>query len=190
MRILMVSIFITIFLSLVYGFLLVNQVEAGNCAVGDTACDVARIQGNMADYNGPVAPTTDNMVCLHVVAYEPSSLVIANGDQPVGAVVAGHVVTSWRVQRSAWKPWPRDPRYVYREICFGEALLHQSNNPHASLREALTLCNGEYLNEPLRNRSVWRERKGHLSYLSKVKRIEYDDPACLLGKIECARFGL
>ena len=64
----------------------------------DTACDAARIQSNMSDYTGTIAPTTQTMVCVHVLAYEPSELVLAEGDQPAGAAIEGSVVTSWRVQ--------------------------------------------------------------------------------------------
>jgi len=154
----------------------------------DTACDAARIQANMPDYVGEQAPTTQTMVCVHVLAYEPTELVLAAGDQPVGQPVTGDVLTSWRVQEGAWQQWG-NTTHVYREICFPRALLFQGNNPNVGFRD-LTLCNGEYLNEPLRNRSVWRASKGVPQYIESVRRVEVDDPACLLGDAECARYGL
>lgn len=163
--------------------------EAGECRF-DTACDVARIQANLPEYRGPRKPTTQTMVCVHALAYEPTELVLANGDQPYGAPVAGHVITKWRVQTSQWKPWPRDRRYVYREICFPKALLHEGNDPKQKLRDAVTLCNGVELNQPLRNRSVWRTKDGVPQYIAKVRRVGLADPSCLLGDGLCAEYGL
>lgn len=179
-------------LALVAGGLTFGSVASANEAecVKHTACDAARIQSNLPEVPGPQAPTTGNMVCVHAVAYEPTELVLADGDQPVGQAVEGDVITKWRVQESQWKRWPLDNRYVYREICFHEALLHVDNDPTKPFREALTLCNGIYLDQPLRNRSVWRTSKGVPAYISRVGRVEFDDAACLLGSAECANFGL
>ena len=171
-------------------YLLLSFGTAASACETDTACDAARIQANLSDYRGPVAPTTQTMVCVHALAYEPTELVLANGDQPVGSPVLGHALTKWRVQSNQWKPWPQDSNYVYREICFAEALLHENNDPSAPFRGALTLCNGIYLEQPLRNRSVWRSSKGVPAFISSERRIEFDDAACLLGANECARFGL
>jgi hypothetical protein len=175
----------------ILGFVLLMSFSSSAVAcTTDTACDVARVQANLSDYRGPLAPTTQTMVCVHALAYEPTELVLANGDQPIGSPVAGHALTTWRVQANQWKRWPQDPAYVYREICFAEALLHVNNDPSAPFRQALTLCNGIYLDQPLRNRSVWRTSDGVPAFISAQRRVEFDDAACLLGTAECARFGL
>lgn len=162
---------------------------AANCKV-DSACDASRIAASMSNYRGPLAATTQDMVCIHAVAYEPTALVLADGDQPLGAPVQGEPLTRWRVQRDQWSPWETDPQYVQREICFPRAFLKDGNNPRAGFREALTLCNGEYLDEPLRNRSVFRKSKGVPQFIWSERRVEANDPACLLGSETCARYGL
>lgn len=161
----------------------------GDCQA-DTACDAARIQANLSDYSGPLRATTQTMVCIHALAYEPTELILANGDQPNGQPVAGHQLTGWRVQTDQWRPWPQDRQFVFREICFPEALLHEGNDPNARFRDALTLCNGIYLDQPLRNRSVFRSRDGVPQYISSQRRVEADDAACLLGNDQCEQFGL
>lgn len=176
----------------VVGALLVafgSPAMAGDCRL-DTACDAARVQANLPEYRGKVKATTQTMVCVHALAHEPTELVLANGDQPYGAAVQGHVITKWRTQASQWKPWPSDRRFVYREICFPKALLHEGNDPGRPLRQALTLCNGVELNQPLRNRSVWRTTDGTPQYIAKVRRVGPADSACLLGDELCKAYGL
>jgi len=170
-------------------FVIANPAAAGNCTT-DTACDVSRIQSSRSDYVGPLARTTQDMVCLSVIAYEPTSLVLTDGDQRNRAVVEGKILTSWRVQEDQWHPWVRDSKYVAREICIPRAMLRIGNNPSAGFRPSLTLCNGEYLDEPQRNRSVWRRSEGAPQYLWRERRLPETDPASLLGSRESAKYGL
>jgi len=163
--------------------------DDGSCTA-DTACDVSRIQDNRSDYRGILAATTQDMVCVHAVAYERTSLVLVDGDQQPGSPVHGDVLTSWRVQESAWKPWAQDSDRWVREICFPRAMLRDGNDPSAPFRDALTLCNGEYLDQPLRHRSVWRSSKGVPEFIHVERRVEADNAACLLGSAECALHGL
>jgi len=156
----------------------------------DTACDVAQIQAGRSDYVGELARTTQDMVGLYALAYEPTSLVLTNGDQRNRAVVQGVILTSWRVQRDQWRPWVRDPQYWVRVIYFPRAMLKVGNNPKAAFRPALTLCNGEYLAEPQRNRSVWRRSEGAPQYLWRERRLPETDPASLLGSQVSEKYGL
>ena len=156
----------------------------------DTACDTARVQANKPEHIGKKAATTQAMVCVHAVAHEKTELVLVDGEQPRGEPVSGDVITSWRTQASKWKSWPTDQQYVYREICFPKAFLRQGNRSDGAFRSALTLCNGTELNQPLRNRSVWRSSKGVPQLIDQKRRIGSSDPACLLGSEICAQYGL
>ena len=161
-----------------------------HCDKKTQACEDAAEWTGKAPYKGVKAPTTEEMVCLHVIAESPTELILAEGEVEYAQPVDGDVLTRWRPDPGAWRPWSRDSSIVVREICFPRRYLREGSRADGSFRSALTLCNGAEVGEG--NRSVWRERKGHLSYLAKKKRIGEADPACLLGdeENECPKYGL
>ncbi len=144
-----------------------SPIFAGSCRV-DEACDRQRIAAALPDYTGKKALTPTKMVCVNVLASRPTSLVLAEGRVKEGASVDGRVITSWRVQDSAWS---HTKRGYEREICI----------PSSFLSGTVTLCNEE-------NRSVWNGEV--IAYIKQVRRVPAKDAACLLGKGPCAKFGL
>lgn len=134
-----------------------------------TACDTQRVQDNRPDYDGALAVTSQEVVCLSVLATHASALVLAEGEVKAGEEVTGRLMTAWRAQAAAWKPAGQG--LVMREICI----------PTRLLRGTMTLCNEE-------NRSVWRS--SDMAALRRMKRIPASDPACMLGKDACALMGL
>lgn len=140
-----------------------------NASVMTEACERQQIAARLPELTGVKRITTSGVVCLTVWANRPSALVLAEGRVKPHAPVDGRVITSWREQPSMWTSHPNGG--VTREICI----------PSSQLHGTATLCNEE-------NRSIWSGED--VAYLKRVKRIPAKDPACLLGKEECAKFGL
>lgn len=160
---------LTLLSALFLGSLAFGANPAMACAPKDTACLRQQVAEALPEYTGTKAVTTNNVVCLTVWANQPGSLVLAEGRVKTGEAVVGNVITFWRPQASAWSKHPNGG--VVREICI----------PAALLKGTVTLCNEE-------NRSIWNGED--VAYLKRSKRIPSSDPACLLGKEECAKFGL
>jgi hypothetical protein len=140
-----------------------------NSTVMTRACELQQIAARLPEVTGTKRITTSGVVCLTVWANRPTALVLAEGRVKEGEPVDGRVITSWRTQPSMWTSHPNGG--VVREICI----------PAALLQGTVTLCNEE-------NRSIWSAED--VAYLKRVKRIPAKDPACLLGKEECKKFGL
>lgn len=148
--------------------------EASSTCVGSqSACEAARTAATAGPYAGKRAPTTEPMVCLYALHTGPTELVLADGPRPTGPAIL-----RWRPSSIAWKRWSHDPRLVVGEICIPVRLIKG--------RSAVTLCNGTTYGEG--NHSTWRSN--HIHQLLSQRRIPSHDPACLLGKGPCAKYGL
>ncbi len=150
--------------------------QAG-CALTDNACQAAQAAAARPDYNGPLAPTTEPMVCLFVVAYAPTELVLYDGPYRRNPGDE-RVILTWRVQAGHWSPWARDPSLWARTICIQERLL--------AGRNTVTLCNGLVVNQGYH--SEWT--RDQIAYLLQVRSLPASDPASLLGTARSAVYGL
>lgn len=145
------------------------------------ACEAARDADRRAPYTGAKRKTTRSMVCLSVVAHRPTPLVLAQGTHYGATLDTAPALLSWRRQAAYWQPWSRNPTYSIREICLPAKLAQQY------VRHGLTLCGGTSPRDP-DGRSVWRSH--HVRTLVAHRRIGAQNPACLLGRTVCARYGL
>lgn len=152
----------------------------------DDACRAAAMAARAPNYMGPKAPTTKEMVCLHAIADQPTELVLVEGIAPDNVPVQGPQILTWRPNTHQWRRWSRDASVWVREICFPRSYLRSSSGSFRSM----TLCNGTELNQPNRGRSRWIAQQGHPQQLWKERRISERNPACLLGRERCARYGL
>jgi hypothetical protein len=107
----------------------------------------------------------NGVVCVAVLQREPSALVLRDGPDNTGGAIIG-----WKPSTIGWRYTSRG--YVGR-VCFSAAIIAN--------RDVVTLCGAE-------NHSTFRRR--HIRELLSRREIPASDPACLLGRSQCARYGL
>lgn len=119
-------------------------------------------------YRGPIAPTTQPMVCLSVMAPEPVELVVADGYLKTSAELRNApALLRFREQSHHWHT--RSPNVWLREICLPARLVKR----HLS---GMTICAGEA------GRAL---ATVHLTRLLLERRIPETEPACVGGSSWC-----
>ena len=148
--------------------------SAKDCHTG-SACLLQQKQTVRPDYHGKLSPSPNDEVCFSVIANYPSGIVMAKGRVAPHESVDGRVVTSWRTQRHLWKNWVYKGQ-VMKHIFVRDVCISARKFP-----PVVTLCNEE-------NRSTFDASV--TAYIKRVKRVSQSNPACLLGKPTCHKYGL